>query len=104
MTGWGGLDRKPATKAEREEAQRVDRLFARVFGTPDGLEVLALLRARTIERGVDPDAPHSALAYMEGQRQVVRAIEQRVANGREQHPSELRREYPPLRTGARSDQ
>lgn len=101
---WGDLEKKPATKAEREEAQRVDRLFARVFSTPDGLEVLALLRARTIERGMDPDAPHSALAYMEGQRQVVRAIEQRVANGREQHPSELRREYPSLRRDRPADQ
>lgn len=101
---WGDLEKRQPTPAEKEEAQRVDHLFARVFGTPDGLEVLALLRSQTVERVAGPETSRGALAYMEGQRQVVRAIEQRVANGREQHPSELRREYPPLRRAGRSDQ
>ncbi len=98
MSGWNDIERPRLTAEQKqkaeEEAQRIDRLFGRVFGSPDGLEVLALLRAQTIERGADPNLSHSALAYLEGQRQLVRVIETRTANGRDQHPSELRREYP----------
>lgn len=80
-----------------DEQRRVNLLFARVFGSPDGLEVLALLRSNTVERITDPDISERALSHLEGQRQLVRVIETRTANGREQHPSELRRDYPSLR-------
>ncbi|MCG5241391.1 hypothetical protein ACIU1J_27625 [Azospirillum doebereinerae] len=93
-------ERRPPTEAEKaataEEASRVDRLYASVFGTPDGLKVLALLRERYDERPLGAEASHSALAYREGQRQVLRDIETRTANGRDQHPTALRREYPAL--------
>lgn len=98
--GWAALDRKngAADRAAVEaEQKRITALFARVFGAPDGLEVLALLRQSTVEKSLGPDASHSALAHLDGQRQIVRAIETRVAHGREQHPSELRRQYPALR-------
>lgn len=95
---WEGLG--PTAKAadrERaaEEAKARDRLFAAVFGTPDGLRVLALLRER-VERPQGPEASSGALAHAEGQRQIVRAIEQWTANGRDQHPTALRRDYPAL--------
>lgn len=94
-------ERRPPTEDEKrlaaEKAAQADRLFAAVFGTPDGLKLLALLRDRYAEQPAGMEASHSALAYREGQRQLVRDIETRVANGREQHPSELRREYPSLR-------
>lgn len=95
---WVDLSRaKPQLTPEQEaEQKRVNGLFARVFGTSDGLEVLALLRSGTIEKTMGPDASERALLYLEGQRQLVRVIETRVANGRDQHPSELRRDYPSL--------
>ena len=96
---WDDLNRPKRRLSPEQEAEqkRVNQLFARVFGTPDGLEALALLRSSTVEKGFGPDASERALLYLEGQRQLVRVIETRVANGREQHPTELRREYPSLR-------
>jgi hypothetical protein len=95
---WDGLSATgKAASRERaaEEAKATADLFARVFGTPDGLRVLALLRERA-ERPQGSEASLGALAHAEGQRQFVRAIEQWTANGREQHPTALRREYPAL--------
>ncbi|CAO3426682.1 Bbp19 family protein [Azospirillum argentinense] len=99
---WEDLDKpkQRLTPEQEAEQRRLNGLFARVFGTADGLEVLALLRSSTIEKPISPDASHSALVHLEGQRQLVRVIETRVANGRDQHPSELRREYPALRRAA----
>ena len=85
--GWKGLDGRQQERRDPE----VDRLYADVFGAPDGLRVLAALRDLTIERGSGPDASDRALAWMEGQRQLVRVIEARTAAGLQIDAKELRR-------------
>lgn len=103
-SGWARLERRGPSREQQAkieaERRRVKLLFARVFGTPDGLEVLALLRSSTIEKMTDPNISERALSHLEGQRQLVHVIETWTAHGREQHPSELRRELPALRRAA----
>ncbi|MCW2245351.1 hypothetical protein M2352_000942 [Azospirillum fermentarium] len=55
--------------------------FARCFSTPDGVRVLAVLRALTLDRALGPDAPEPMLRHMEGQRHLVATILALAARG-----------------------
>lgn len=57
--------------------------FARCFAGPDGVRVLAALRAMTLDRALGPDAPDAALRHLEGQRQLVATILALAARGRD---------------------
>lgn len=59
--------------------------FARCFAGPDGVRVLAVLRAMTLDRALGPDAPDAALRHLEGQRQLVATILALAARGRDTH-------------------
>ncbi|NUB27736.1 hypothetical protein [Azospirillum brasilense] len=97
-------DREKATRARRgapsEEERRaaaearanaeMARLCAAVFATGQGRELLASLRRRTKDRVLGPDASASALFHLEGQRQLVHAIETWTADGTRTDPSDLR--------------
>lgn len=53
----------------------VDQLFARVLNTPAGKELMAYLRSITMERVLGADASDAAVRFLEGQRFLVRQME-----------------------------
>jgi len=91
---WDDMQKGEAQPSEN--AKRLRELFGLVFQSPEGLELLARLREETVERPLPSDVPERALAFLEGQRQLVLAIERRAANALDLHPTELRRRYPAL--------
>ncbi|MEI6987319.1 MAG: hypothetical protein WCK65_14450 [Rhodospirillaceae bacterium] len=76
--GWAWLSVAPVVPGSNDLATA----FARCFGDEDGQRVLGHLRALTLERTLGPDAPDNALRHLEGQRQLVLAIQTLVARGR----------------------
>lgn len=97
-------DREKASRARRraptEEERRaaaearanaeMAKLCAAVLGGGLGRELLAALRRRTKDRVFGPDASASALFHLEGQRQLVHALETWTADGTRTDPSDLR--------------
>ena len=59
-----------------------DKNYARCFGTPSGVAVLAHLRQITIERAVGPNVSDGELRWFAAQSALVRHIETLVARGR----------------------
>lgn len=55
--------------------------YAACFATASGREVLADLRRRTIERDTPADMPEAELRHLEGQRHLVRTIENLIKRG-----------------------
>ncbi len=81
--GWDWLEALPSDGPDIAEVPTDPApSFARCFAGADGLRVLALLRAMTLDRALGPDAPEAALRHLEGQRQLVAAILALVARGR----------------------
>lgn len=84
QTGWDWLEASPSAGPDPATATDADPApsFARCFAGSDGLRVLAVLRAMTLDRALGPDAPEAALRHLEGQRQLVATILALVARGR----------------------
>lgn len=59
----------------------VDKLFVRLFNTDDGKAVLKILANETAGTVVPVDAPTAALQRMEGKRELVADIIERVERG-----------------------
>lgn len=59
-------------------------LHARLFGSRDGQDWLALMRADKFGRSLDPNISNEALRHLEGQRQMLRDIDRATAAGMEQ--------------------
>jgi hypothetical protein len=70
---------KPAVPEPREDA--FADLCARLFTTPDGKDFLKAVRQVTIEVGPHPACPEAVLRDLEGQRRLVRRIEDATARG-----------------------
>ncbi|TWA70716.1 hypothetical protein FBZ84_102266 [Azospirillum baldaniorum] len=83
-------DEERRAAAEARANAEMARLCAAVFATGQGRELLAALRRRTKDRVLGPDASASALFHLEGQRQLVHAIETWTADGTRTDPSDLR--------------
>lgn len=83
MSDWDVI-RDFANPAMGGDAQSdMDKLYAHLFGSPEGLKVLADLRSRTIEQpswypGEDPSHGFAR----EGQNSIVRMIEERIKRAR----------------------
>jgi hypothetical protein len=56
--------------------------FTRCFATNAGRAVLRHLCGMTLERTLAPEAPESVLRHLEGQRFIVRYLQQLVERGR----------------------
>ena len=67
--------REPAEAQKSAFPPDVLMAFQRVFATPDGETVLEWLRATTTRTAHGPDVLDSALRHFEGQRFLVRRIE-----------------------------
>ena len=76
--GWDGLDF--STPDEKDtDAINLDMKYAKVFSTPEGLEVLNDLLNRTVERPTwYPELPSSYGYVREGQNMIVREITKRI--------------------------
>lgn len=61
--------------------QNVDQLFARVLNTPAGKELMGYLRSITLERVLGADASDAAVRFLEGQRFLVRQMENLIQRG-----------------------
>ena len=61
--------------------QNIDQLFARVFNTSSGKELMAYLRSITMERVLGADASDAAVRFLEGQRFLVRQMENLIQRG-----------------------
>jgi hypothetical protein len=96
--GWAALDPHDPDDVERRRAAlieryRVDTLFARVFGTTEGAELLHLLRGQTIEQPAWVPGQDSSHGFArEGQNSLVREIERRIARARLGPPPEINKE------------
>lgn len=81
--GWDWLETPPLAGLDPAAAETDPApSFARCFAGGDGMRVLAVLRAMTLDRALGPDATEAALRHLEGQRQLVATILALVARGR----------------------
>lgn len=80
-TGWSGLTARPVIPSDPDRTQ-VEKAFARSFATPDGQQVLAHLRALTLDRALGPEASDAALRSLDGQRCLILHIEALIERGR----------------------
>ena len=79
--GWDGLRQVEPEfrRTNQQEQDDIDRLYLRVFGSDDGQELLAHLRALTIEQPTWYPGEESSHGYArEGQNSLVREIERRI--------------------------
>ena len=77
MDGWEFFESPPAQ--EPAQAQDIDILMARTFGTEEGRQVLAWLRRATIEVPAWVPGQEPSYGYArEGQNSLVREIERRI--------------------------
>lgn len=56
--------------------------FARCFSSREGEQVLAHLKAVTLDRALGPDSSDALLRHLEGQRQLVASILTQIERGR----------------------
>lgn len=76
----------PWTDAEEAAGNAGNQLavaFTRAFATDAGQQVLAHLRAITVERALPPDTHDAALRHIEGQRHLVKYMETLIERGKE---------------------
>jgi hypothetical protein len=66
----------------RFEQKEMERIFARLFATEDGIKVLSWLQMVTFHRASGAATPNDQLKYMEGQRSLVATILRMIDRGR----------------------
>ena len=71
-----------AMEAVKADQQDIERAFARLFLTEDGLKVLSHLQVMSFHRAHGPSAPDEQLRYAEGQRAMVASILRLIDKGR----------------------
>lgn len=60
----------------------IEQIYAKTFATTSGQKVIAHLRKITLERVLGPNASDAELRTLEGQRALVRQIEQLILRGK----------------------
>ncbi len=76
-----GVVYKPDSLACRD-MREVEKAFARLFSSDDGLRVLAHLRSITFERALGAGAADAQLRYVEGQRALLAEVLRLVDRGK----------------------
>lgn len=66
------------------DQKNIDQLFARVFSSEEGQKILAYLHHITTCRIAPPNASEEQLRHMEGQRALLKTIENLSTRGRTQ--------------------
>ena len=67
---------------QKQKKNLITLNFVRCFNTPDGKKVLNHLRALTLENTFSPDTPAPHLYFREGQRTLVKQIENLIEQGK----------------------
>lgn len=60
----------------------IEQIYAKTFATTSAQKVIAHLRKITLERVLGPNASDAELRTLEGQRALVRQIEQLILRGK----------------------
>jgi hypothetical protein len=82
MAGWQDIDEQ-AGLIQNDQAEDLNLLVAKTFGTDAGQKVLAWMRDFYIERPCwEPGADSSLGQWREGQNSVIRDIEARIRKAR----------------------
>lgn len=85
MSGWDDLEalETPDIRDAGQQRDDTDRLALRVFGSEDGLKLLAWMRAMYVDVPIAvPGTDPSHAYYADGQRAVVRDIMARMKRAR----------------------
>lgn len=77
---WAELDAEPVPEGE-DTAKKLLRSYVLAFGTNHGEDVLADLRARTLETALPARCTDAELRHLEGQRGLVRYIINQIERG-----------------------
>lgn len=64
------------------EMRDIERTFARLFSTDDGMKVLSYLQVITFQRALGPTSPEEQLRYLEGQRSMIATILRLIDRGK----------------------
>ena len=81
-----GRNRKPMFQMpdlSRMEKQEIERIYARLFSTDDGRQVLAHLQAMAFMRAYSAESSDEQIRYAEGQRALVANIMRLINAGRQ---------------------
>ena len=82
---WDNLQNKESKLPEiSAEDQKMNRLFATVFKTDAGKEVLAYLKSITAETVSGPNVSNNQLFHLEGMRYLFAIIQNKINKGKEQ--------------------
>ena len=80
--GWAALLAQPGEEDTSQDS--INKLFARVFSTNDGVKVTAYLRAKTLDQPSFLPGSDASYGYArEGQNSIVREIENRIRIGKQ---------------------
>ncbi len=104
MTSWNEIEAQQQRKADRDrqaeqENREFYRLCARVFGSQDGMKVLAILRRATKDQVMGPDVADGALRWHAGRAYLLGQIETWTAMGLNEPAADLRERVADLPTG-----
>ena len=66
----------------KRDQKNIEQLFARLFSTEDGKNVLAYLQNLTFHRAANPSLSEADLRHMEGQRSLLGVILKLIERGR----------------------
>jgi hypothetical protein len=81
---WDNLQNKESKLPEISvEDQKINKLFATVFKTDAGKEVLAYLKSITAETVSGPNVSNSQLFHLEGMRYLFAIIQNKINKGKE---------------------
>ena len=82
---WDKLQNKESKIPEPSvEEQKMNKLFATVFNTDAGKEVLAYLKSITAETVSGPNVSNNQLFHLEGMRYLFAIIQNKINKGKEQ--------------------
>ncbi len=80
---WNNLKDKKIPKEISVEENRINKLYASIFSTDAGKEVLAHLKSITVDSVSGPNVETNQLFHMEGSRFLYAVIQNRVNKGKE---------------------
>jgi hypothetical protein len=82
---WDNLQNKESKIPEPSvEEQKMNKLFATVFKTDAGKEVLSYLKSITAETVSGPNVSNNQLFHLEGMRYLFAIIQNKINKGKEQ--------------------
>lgn len=79
---WETLIKHNHNSKDNKDTAEIDKIFASVFGQPDGKKVLDYLDSIITDSTVAPTGDSNYLWHFEGQRYLIRQIKNRIKRGK----------------------